>query len=214
MDGEPFFARLLPAAVPIAVYLVYMGIVHLRRRPTLVTGRRDLLLLALALAPLPASALNWSVIAAHKYQVLSGAALLAALVLAFAPREMCSWVFYNAEREDVERLLVQSLERMGETFERRGDEFHFPERTLRLSIRGVPLLHNVVVYFSYRRAEDEPAARYLGEQMARRLHELPAASRAAGMPFLTAAAAVAAVLMVEGGSRWRQLVELFQRLFG
>jgi hypothetical protein len=213
MEGDPFLLRLLPAALPIAVYLAWLGVVHLRRRPTLITGRRDLLLLALALAPLPAAALDWSLVAAHRFQALALGALLLAAVLAFAPREVCSWVFYNADRDDVAGLIGGCLDRMGETYRREGDHFHFPERTLRLTLGSMPILHNVVVYYSYRRGEDGPAAEYLEQQLRRHVGELPAVSRAAGMPFVTAALAVLTVVIVEGGPRWAQIGALVRKLF-
>ncbi len=137
--------------VPLAVYFGFLGAVNIRRRPTVIGGRTDFLVVIFAFLPLLYRPMllilslgNW---------IWQGTVILAvALVLwMLLPREFTSWVVYSVSEEDVARSLERILWRMHVPYTRRDNRIQCEPPYGTLLISNMPLLRNVTVYLEGRR---------------------------------------------------------------
>lgn len=133
------------ALLPLALYLLWIGVMHLRRRPTLVSGSRDILAVflaafgAVALGPMElfmpeAAAVRFGPLAWLQLVILY-VLNVALVVLIMRPRA----VLYNMTREQARTALARVLEQLGAPAVWAGDTLAVPawELEVRLDQSGI-----------------------------------------------------------------------------
>lgn len=203
--------KLVLACLPPAVYLWLLGAAQFAAHPVVVTGRRDLSLLGMALLPMLVASLDWRelLVAWHIVPALAG--LLILLLVLVVPGEAESWVFYNARLPDVRDCVTSSLTAMGVTFEDRPDGLATPDGALTITFSRFAPLNSVTVYH-------QCASEALQLRLERRLFEgaaaMPAASGFAGLPVMLAGTAAAMVPVVAVLQNFEAVTQLVRRAFG
>src|SRR5690606_21413735 len=133
------------ALLPLALYLLWIGVTHLRRRPSLVSGSRDILAVflaafgAVALGPMElfmpeAAAVRFGPLAWLQLVILY-VLNVALVVLIMRPRA----VLYNMTREQARTALARVLEQLGAPAVWAGDTLAVPawELEVRLDQSGI-----------------------------------------------------------------------------
>jgi len=141
--------RFALALGPLAVYLLFIGLVQLRRRPFMTTGGRDLAALGLALSgfaiigplelfmPEPAATVfGWMVWG--PLLILYGLAVLM-LILGQRPR----LVIYNMTVDELRPLLAQAVSGLDGQARWAGDNLVMPQLGVQLHVDPVESLRNV-----------------------------------------------------------------------
>jgi len=146
--------RLVAVVLPVALYFLLLGLLNSRRRPQLLTGRRDFILLTAALSPLVLMPVAEMLGLSLLHVGLSAIALLAGVAL-LAPRGR-SWVIYNLPPGQIRGILSRSLDSSGLSSKPAGSAFALDAGGL-LRISHFPLLRNVTLRLDG--ASPETAAR-------------------------------------------------------
>ena len=133
--------QIATVVVPVALYFLVLGLLNTRRRPQLLRGRVDFILLLTALSPLVICPLAAWVGASTPVLAAAGAAALAAIWL-LSPSQ-ASWVIYNITAAEALDAVERTLDRTGMNFRHRPEErtFHLADGQIELS--GFSLLRNV-----------------------------------------------------------------------
>ena len=129
--------------VPVAVYFLILGLLNTRRRPQLLTGRRDFALLVVALAPIfVLPALNYVGVSLVSVSLALGAVVAVIRVLA-PPRG--TWVIYNIPLAEARAAVESALAGMDLEIVpiERGWQIENPRAKVELG--GFSLLQNVSV---------------------------------------------------------------------
>jgi hypothetical protein len=132
--------RIVTVVVPVALYFLLLGLLNSRRRPQLLTGRQDFVLLVAALGPLfalPAVEV-WGLPA-----LVAAAAAAAAAVVLLAPRG-ASWVIYNLPAARARDAVAEALDRAQLPARPVADGFDLAAGP-RVRLRRFSLLRNVSI---------------------------------------------------------------------
>jgi hypothetical protein len=135
--------QIAAVAAPVALYFLVLGLLNTRRRPQLVRGRVDFLLLVAALAPLAICPLAAWVGSSPVALVAGAAAAMAATWLLSPPRG--SWVIYNIAPADAVSVVERALRRAGLEFTREPGEQAFRLDRGQIRLSGFTLLRNVSI---------------------------------------------------------------------
>jgi len=135
--------RIAVAVVPVGMYFLILGLLNSRRRPQLLTGRRDFVLLIAALGPLFILPVLVC-FAAPPGPVLLGVALLCAAIWALAPRGR-TWVLYNIPQAEASRSVERALTAMELEFRSRENGFDLVGRDAAIEVCCFSLLRNVSI---------------------------------------------------------------------
>ncbi len=141
-------APLWMALLPLAVYLLSLGLIHLRRRPVAMTGSWDFTLLAaglsglaivgpLALLQPAAGGSAWTAVAL----LLSMILLLAVVVLAARPR----LVVYNITLEQLRPIIAEIAAALDPSARWAGETAALPSRGIQLHLDGRGSMRSVSV---------------------------------------------------------------------
>ena len=136
--------HLATVVAPVAAYFLILGLLNSRKHPQLITGRQDIVLLAVALSPaliLPLA------------DCLGGAALamLAAALAALAVGALArgtsggSYVVYNLTHKQAQQALERALSRMGIRSDCQGRRINLPDHDAYLEVSSFALLRNVSI---------------------------------------------------------------------
>lgn len=139
-------AEAMAVILPLVLYFGFLGLVNIRRRPTVVSGRLDFVVVILAFLPLLYHPVRMVVSfggPAWKGAVFAAVALVLWLLL---PREFTSWVIYSISEATLTRRLEGILRREGVAFVRRGNRIECEPPAGTLVISNMPMLHNVTIY--------------------------------------------------------------------
>ena len=179
-------AEMTAIIVPLALYFGFLGLVNIRRRPTVVSGRLDFVVVIIAFLPLLYRPLSMVI-------GLGGVAWQASIFLAVAvilwlllPREFTSWVVYSVSREDVTQCLELILHRLKISHVRRENRIDCQPPYGSLVISNMPLLRNVTVYVEGSR--ETAFFERLGEELQRDLGKVASQPSLSGHCFLAVAA--------------------------
>jgi hypothetical protein len=160
------------ALVPLAVYLLLLGLINLSPRPFLTTGIRDGMALALGLSGLfvagplelflPERAA--SVFGPFVWILLIGLYLLGCTLLVLMGRPRL--VIYNTSATDLRPLLEAVVRRLDPQATSAGDTFVLPQLYVQLHLEDFPALRNVSLvsigpkqsWLGWRKLEQELAA--------------------------------------------------------
>jgi len=147
----------------VAVYFLILGLLNSRRRPQLLSGRLDFALLIGALSPLlvlpVVGYLGGSALA-----VAATVAALAAVVLVLAPGR--TWVIYNIPRDEVRRIVQQSLQSLGEEPRPTSGGLCFGPENASIRLSEFALLRNVTIRMTGGERIARPFARALASRLA------------------------------------------------
>ena len=194
--------------VPLGLYFAFLGLVNLRRRPTVIGGRLDFLLVIVAFMPLlyrPVRMLLSLGNFAWQAFVLGGIVLVLVRLL---PREFTSWVIYNVSEAEVRRSLERILWRMHAPYTRRENRFLFPPPRGTLVINNMPLFRNVTVYLES--ARDTSLFERLGRELQEDLQRSESPPGLSGHCFLAASATLLiapfAWMLLQGSNIYAMLI--------
>jgi len=182
----PTTAELTIVVVPLALYFGFLGLMNIRRRPTVIRGRFDFLLVIIAFLPLlykPVMMVLWLGGFAWRASVLTGIGIV---LWALLPREFTSWVVYSVSGADVTRSLEHILWRMQIPYTRRDNRFQCAPPNGTLVISNMSALRNVTIYLESTR-ETAFFAR-LGPELRRELNRVESKPSLSGHCFLAVAA--------------------------
>ena len=135
--------RITTVMAPVALYFLILGILNSRPRLQLLRGRRDFLLLIVALCPLFAlPVLQWAQ-SSWLASVAAGIAGGALLMLMAPPAD--SWVIYNITAARANKAVADALASAGIDFQCRRGEFRLTDRSAVVRLTPFPLLRNVSI---------------------------------------------------------------------
>ena len=135
--------RIAAVVVPVAVYFLILGLLNSRRRPQLLTGRRDFALLTIALSPLfvlPAL----SYFGVSPITVFLAVATVVGCIWLLAPCGQM-WVIYNIPLAQATDAVQQALLALGLEIRRMEHGFRLVGHDATVEIGGFSLLRNVSV---------------------------------------------------------------------
>jgi hypothetical protein len=134
--------KLAGMIAPVAIYFVLLGLLNSRRRPQLLSARRDFALLVLAMSPLFAfPALAW--IGFSSLHVLALGAVIATAIAVLSPRGH-GWVIYNISRAQACRAIERALRVLDLPYSRTADGFELSDGSV-LEVNSFALLRNVSI---------------------------------------------------------------------
>jgi hypothetical protein len=177
MDAVP----LLIASLPLALYLLAVGVINLRRRATIVTGPVDVAGMALAVGGLvmvgpmnlflPAgAAIRFGPFA---WLLVAGFYCLCTLLYVLMARPR--FVIFNITREQFRPLLEQAVRRLDQDAQLAGDAVQLPQLSVQFHLDVVPVLRNVSIvatsdmqsYSGWKRLQRELSAALKSVEVAR-----------------------------------------------
>jgi len=199
--------RIATAVVPIGMYFLILGLLNTRRRPQLLTGRRDFILLIAALGPLfilPVLVY----FAAPPGPVLLGVAVLCAGIWALAPRGR-TWVIYNISEAEAGRSVERALTTLRLEFRRRENGFDLVHRGATLQIGSFTLLRNVSLRL---RGGGDRLARQFERELSRAISDVRVEAGPMAVAMLLVAAAMLVVPLTLVAHRAGEIVRLLTDL--
>lgn len=137
------------ALVPLAAYLLLLGLVHLSRRPLVTSGARDAAALAVAMAGLMVVG-PMELFLIEDAAVLYGPLVWAMMLLGFALLTMLiilaqrpRIVVYNISLGQLRPLLAEVVQRLDDQARWAGESVTMPQIGVHLHLEYAALLHNV-----------------------------------------------------------------------
>jgi hypothetical protein len=167
---------------PVAVYVLWLGLVNSRPTPRLIRLREDFLTLTVAIVPFVAAPMVRLVRAGQGEFAVLFAALVLVCFLRLLPHRQAGWVIYNVVPGGVERLTDAAVRSLGWVSSWDGRRLRIPDRGLVLELRSLPALRNVTLHL--RSCEPGPSDRDI-EQLRAELGRL--LGREAGLPSVVGA---------------------------
>lgn len=209
--------RFTLAAIPLASYLILLGLVNLRRRPIVVTGAGDLATLGIALTGLafvgpialfrPEAATNelgnfvWLFLLAFYWL------WVALIVMLCRPR----LVVYNLSAEELRPVLSEVMRQVDPAGRWAGDNIALPELGVQAHLDGFPGMRNTSIVASGGR-QDLAGWRRFGRGVERALRTTVTASNPRGWLLLGAGIGIVLLAIVRMasdptgvGEAWRQI---------
>ena len=189
------------ALVPLAAYLLLLGLINLRRRPVMMNGTFDGFLLGLGLAGLAlvgplelllpeSTAFQFG---GYAWVMLIIFYLLLVLLLVMFARPRL--VVYNVSFEQLRPALADVIGRLDDQARWAGDTVFLPKRGVQFHLDRHPQFHNVQIT-ALGNNQNLESWYLLEKELRATLRDTAEASRAFGFAFLFAALAMLAVALV------------------
>jgi len=199
--------QIAAAIGPVALYFLVLGLLNTRRRPQLVRGRVDFILLLAALCPLVICPLaawtGWSSVAI----AAAAAAALAAVWMLSPSRE--SWVIYNITGAEALDAVANALDQAGLDHARRPDMQSFTVPGGEISLSSFPLLRNVSIRMA---GCDARSAQLFEQALAGNVSRLGAQTTPMAMAMLLVATAMLVAPLVMVAPKAVELVRIISGL--
>jgi hypothetical protein len=216
MSVDPF--RLAIAVVPLAAYVLLLGLVNLRRRPFLTSGGCDLTVLGLALAGLmlvgpiellrPEAATRSFGNYVWLFLLLFYLLWLLLLVLLARPR----LVIYNVSAEELHPVLAETAARLDPAARWAGSQLSLPGLGVQLHIDSFVAMRNVSLVSSGSR-QNLDGWRRLSRELAPALRTIRVKSNPRAVGFLIVSMALLAIsiahLLMHQDAMWEAINEVF-----
>ena len=135
--------------IPLALYFGFLGLVNIRRRPTVISGRLDFLVVILAFLPLLYHPVRMVMHLGNLWWQAAVIGAVAIILWLLLPREFTSWVVYSVSESDLARAIEHVLRRMKVPFTRRGNRIECEPPNGALVISNMPILRNVTIYLEH-----------------------------------------------------------------
>ena len=206
------------ALVPLALYCLLLAAIAFARRPIMISGALDTLLLALGLAgwimigpialflPDQAEARFGNYVAIPL--IILFFLVVSLIILLMKPR----LAVYNITSEQLRPLLAESVAEIDTGARWAGDCLTLPKAGVQLCLEAHPDARHVEIVAVGTR-QDYEAWRRLSECLAPRLRELPVGANPRGASLLIAAVALLVVTSITWITRPQEVAETFRELF-
>jgi len=176
--------RTIMVVVPVALYFLVLGLLNSRPRPQLLRGRRDFLLLVMALGPVFAMpVLHW---VQDPWPGLAAAAAAVACGLVVLAPPAASWVVYNIPPAAAARIVGEALRAAGLTPAQDHGAFRLSDGA-EVHLSAFPFLRNVSIRMT---GAPPGAAERFERALAERIEAVPAETTPMAMALLLVAAAM------------------------
>jgi len=176
--------RITTVVVPSAVYFLIIGLLNSRRRPQLLTGRRDFALLMAAICP--AFLLSLGSLAGSAPAMIALVAGGAVAVLFLAPKTP-TWVIYNISHQAGCSAACRALRDIGIDARPGARGIEVVDSGVFVEVGGFSLLRNVSIRL---RGADRAFSRRFGAALAQVLSEMPVPTTPMASSFLMIATAM------------------------
>lgn len=165
---------------PVAVYILWLGLLNSQATPKLIKARDDFLVMTVAFLPFVVAPVVSLACAGYEWAGVSAAGLMLLLFLRLLPPNNSGWVIYNLSPRRGRMLADRALRSLGRSYRWDGWMAHVAEIGLSVEISSVPVLRNVTfrVHPSGAKPSTSDVA-VLRRELARRL------SAEAGLPSVT-----------------------------
>ncbi|MBI1904291.1 MAG: hypothetical protein HYS13_24615 [Planctomycetia bacterium] len=187
------------AMMPIAVYLIVIGTINLRRRAFVTTAVRDMAALGIALsglvligpvrlffpAELIAGPLQWGLVTAMYFSTL-------VLLLLFARPRV---VVYNVSAAQLHPVLTEVLQSLDLDVRRFGEVLSLPNKHVHFRVQSFPLFRNISLVAT-EQPQDFRSWRELQAALARALADVPVPVNPRGVSLTAIGTALAAIVTV------------------
>ncbi len=194
--------RMIIAMVPLAAYLLLLGLINLRRRPVMMNGACDNLLLGLGLAGLAmvgplelllpeSTAFRFG---GYAWVMLIIFYLLLVLLLVMLGRPRL--VVYNVAFEQLRPALADVVGRLDDQARWTGDSVFLPNRGVQFYLDRHPQLHNVQIT-ALGNHQNFESWHLLEKELRVALRDTAEAPRSFGIVFIFLALAMLAVVLVK-----------------
>jgi hypothetical protein len=217
MTVDPF--RLAIALVPVAAYVLLLGLVNLRRRPFLTSGGSDLMALGIALSGLilvgplellrPEAATRSFGNYIWLFLVLFYWLWLVLIVLLSRPR----LVIYNISAEELHSILAEAAARLDPAARWAGNQLSLPGLGVQLHLDSLDLMRNVSLVSSGSR-QNIDGWRRLAREIAPALRAIRVKSNPRAIGFLVVSLALFAICVTQLLSRPEALMQAMNEVFG
>ena len=194
--------RMIIAMVPLAAYLLLLGLINLRRRPVMMNGACDNLLLGFGLAglamvgPLELLLPESTAFRFGGYAWVMLIIFYLLLVLLFVMLGRPRLVVYNVGFEQLRPALADVVSRLDEQARWTGDSVFLPNRGVQFYIDRHPQLRNVQIT-SLGNYQNFESWHLLEKELRLALRDTTKASRSFGIIFMFLALAMLAVALVK-----------------
>jgi hypothetical protein len=216
MTVDPF--RLAIALVPVAAYVLLLGLVNLRRRPFLTSGGSDLMALGIALSGLilvgplellrPEAATRSFGNFIWLFLVLFYWLWLVLVVLLSRPR----LVIYNISAEELHSILAEAAARLDPAARWAGNQLSLPGLGVQLHLDSLDLMRNVSLVSSGSR-QNIDGWRRLARELSPALRAIRVKSNPRAIGFLAVSLALLAICVTQLLNRPDALVQAMNELF-
>jgi hypothetical protein len=216
MTVDPF--RLAIAIVPVAAYVLLLGLVNLRRRPFLTSGGCDLTALGIALSgvmfvgPLellrPEAATRSFGNYIWLFLVLFYWLWLVLVVLLSRPR----LVIYNISAEELHSILAEAAARLDPAARWAGNQLSLPGLDVQLHLDSLDLMRNVSLVSSGSR-QNIDGWRRLARELAPALRTIRVKSNPRAVGFLAVSLALLAICVTQLLNRPDALMQAMNEVF-
>lgn len=187
-------AEISITVVPLTLYFGFLGLVNIRRRPTVVSGRRDFLVVVAAFLPLLYRPMRMVLSLGDVFWQSAVIGVVGVILWLLLPREFTSWVVYSVSEADITRSIESILRRMPVRYSHVGNRFICEPPNGSLVISSMPLLRNVAVYLEGTKNTSFFAR--LGEHLQRDLSQVESQPSLSGHCFLAVAVTLLATPLV------------------
>ena len=131
---------------PVAVYVLWLGLVSSQARPRMVRAREDFMALTVVFLPALVAVIGGFVRGGYAWTALAATALVVLLFLRLLPAGGSGWVVYNLSarrgRGDIER----SLRSLGWAYQWSDRTLLVPDKGLSIELSSLPLLRYVAFH--------------------------------------------------------------------
>lgn len=216
MTVDPF--RLAIALVPVAAYVLLLGLLNLRRRPFLTSGGCDLTALGLALSGLmfvgplelfrPEAATRSFGNYIWLFLVLFYWLWLLLVVLLSRPR----LVIYNISAEELHSILAEAAARLDPAARWAGNQLSLPSLGVQLHLDSLDLMRNVSLVSSGSR-QNIDGWRRLARELAPALRTIRVKSNPRAIGFLIVSLALFAISLTQLLSHQEALMQAMNEVF-
>jgi hypothetical protein len=216
MTVDPF--RLAIALIPVAAYVLLLGLVNLRRRPFLTSGGSDLTALGIALSGLmfvgplelfrPEAATRSFGNYIWLFLVLFYWLWLVLIVLLSRPR----LVIYNISAEELHSILAEAAARLDPAARWAGNQLSLPGLGVQLHLDSLDLMRNVSLVSSGSR-QNIDGWRRLARELAPALRTIRVKSNPRAIGFLAVSLALFTICVTQLLSRPDALMQAMNEVF-
>jgi hypothetical protein len=135
---------------PIAVYVLWLGLVNSQAKPKLVSARDDFVVMSIALCPFASAPLVGLARAGYGWLGVAVLAVLLGLFLRLLPAPDSGWVIYNLSPRRARMLAERTLRALGGSYRWVGRTVVAGDTGLSVEVSFVPLLRNVTFGLRHR----------------------------------------------------------------
>ena len=210
--------RLTIAAIPLAAYMLLLGLLNLRRQPLMTTGNSDLATLGLALSgvmlvgPLELFRPEAAVAEMGNYVWLLLLSFYWLWVWLFGLLSRPRLVIYNVSAEELHPVLAEVAAELDSNARWAGDSLTLPGLGIQLHLDGFSIMRNVSLASSGGR-QSLDGWRCLATLMAKKLSAIRVQSNPRAVSFFLAAAVLIALSFTQLLSRPLELAEALHEVW-